>query len=159
MVEIMYTFTATDITGLDTPERQDKFYCAIAFAEKAMNSPEFKAWFMSFNFTQLDSGTDLTQRTREELYEMAMQPVRTSYQLITRHWWQKNSVEGYELPDGSIHDYADFYDTFSIADLGDNLAHEGLHCAGFSHSFEWTADRDSSVPYACGNWVCGFSTK
>jgi hypothetical protein len=55
--------------------------------------------------------------------------------------------------DSGVHTYSDTYDGLSVAGLAGHLVHEGVHALGFSHSFDWSSERDMSYPYAIGNYV------
>lgn len=144
------------VQGLNNPSRKAKFLAAIKAIETVVNDPETKEWFLKQDFKQKG---ELSHLSNEELFQKCMRVVQFNYSVINRSWWKRwSSVIGYTLdnfktkgPD--IFTYKDSYDGFSVSGLSGHLLHEISHLLGFSHTYEWTKDRDYSIPYAFGNYV------
>ena len=125
---------------------------AVENGERIINSEEFKAWFMGFQFSQLEESDDTDGKTNEQLYKQLLVQVDVKYHIERRPWYKRwSTVVGWEDDDG-VHTYSDCFDEMGDGDLANHLAHEGTHAApiNFSHSFNPTFDRDQSLPYAIG---------
>lgn len=144
------------VQGLNTQARKDKFLRAVLSSENAVNSAEFIDWFMAAKFTQLGSHS---HKKNDELLKMLLVPVQFNYSVIHRSWWKRwSSVIGYtqdnfKTKGPDIFTYGDSFDGMSIGGLSNNLTHEICHALNFSHSFEWSKERDKSLPYQVGNAV------
>lgn len=146
-----FSIEILSMKGFNTPERKQKLLAAITLVERRVNSEEFKTWFYEQQFTQLG---DLEEKSKDDLFSMVMRKASFNYYLTPRPWYKRlSSVLGWEEDPTHVYCYANSYDGFSVADTGDNLFHEGLHCLGFSHSYRWVPERDFSLPYSCGHYI------
>lgn len=141
--------------GINSDERFQKLQAAKLFASMAVNSEEFKTWFFSFPFTQLELSSD-SRKSTLELYTKLMRTARFVYYVGKRPWYKRLSdVLGFTNKFG-VHTYSDVYDHFSVAQLAGHLVHESCHVLGYSHTEKWNFQRDNSVAYAVGYFVDGF---
>lgn len=157
------------LKGLDKNKRAEKFSIAVNLAERCVNSSEFENIFLSSEFTQKGERSKLTN---QELLYLCRQTVFLNYYVVPRPFWKRwSSVIGWTVIKetffgptgltgiGSISTYEDKFDQMSVAELASHITHEAVHCppARFEHYFNWSKERDMSLPYRIGaivfNWV------
>ena len=140
-------------------KRAEKLYNAIRHAEEIINnSSHFQGWFLKQKFTQLGA---MKGKTNEEMLELIRREVRVHYSVVYRSWWKRmfSSVVGYtkkitKTPGEDVFTYADSFDAMSLFGLVDHITHEVVcHCNGFTHEYNWSKERDFSVPYLVGKTV------
>lgn len=133
------------------PNPQSRFSNVISTVERAVNSPEFTAWFLDAKFTEIPAEYQGFSSVR--LLKSILKEVGIEYYVIKKKWYQRfSSVIGF-TESNVISTYSDFYFSMSDAELGGHIFHETLHVAGHSHSFNPSNSRNQSLPYQCGNWV------
>lgn len=140
------------LKGLEQEFRAVKFLKAVKAVEAVVNSEEFKEWFIAHPFTQLGENKF---KTREALLDQLLQTVEFVYAVKPRPWYKRySSVIGYTIGN-EITTYRNAYDNMSLPEFCGHLAHELTHCPtiNFSHSVNYTKERDNSLPYAIGNYV------
>jgi hypothetical protein len=74
--------------------------------------------------------------------------------LYTAPWYNKWGTVGYGYP-GQPEIYMNWYyfNSFTIAEVAANVAHEWTHKLGFDHDYDSTARRPYTVPYSIGDIV------
>mgnify|MGYP003423166035 CR=1 FL=1 len=161
----IFAFQFMNLYGIDKNKRAEKLSIAAHQATTAINSDEFELWFLSTVFTQL---TDEQKKlTNSELLNIMRTPVVCDYSVVPKPWYKRwTSVIGWtvftkrflfsigwrSIP--QVTTYSDHFDSMSIAGLSGHLSHElAFHGNGASHSYEWSKQRDLSLPYQCGNWI------
>lgn len=126
---------------------------ACRLLENAINSLEFRDQLLAFNLIQTNNLSNF------DVYTMIMQGSETfrpdvdnEIDLYASMYRSSTSgVIGYTYPnDKLVYINSYFFDQFTEADIGGNLAHEYTHKIGFDHDFNRTSNRDSSVPYYVG---------
>lgn len=166
----MFKYEPVELSGLDKNKRSEKFSMAVNYSEKCLNGDEFKAWFLAQKFKQLG---EFELKTNEELLAILLRPVYCDYYVVARPWYKRfSSVIGWtnmfkrvigalgKQTVAQVSTYSDQFDAMSVSGLAGHLAHEiGAHGNGFSHSFNWVKDRDSSLPYLVGNFVEAWVSK
>lgn len=160
-----FAFQFMNLYGIDKYKRAEKLSIAAHLATEAINSDEFELWFLSTVFTQLSE--EHKKLSNIQLLEILRTPVVCDYSVVPKPWYKRwTSVIGWtvftkrflfsigwkQVPQVST--YTDHFDSMSIAGLSGHLAHElAAHGNGFSHSYEWSKQRDLSLPYRVGNWI------
>lgn len=147
----MFHLYPVELKGLEQEFRAVKFLKAIKLAEEIINSPEFKQWFMAYEFKQL---YDLKFRTKYHLLDMMLVTIKFTYSVVKRPWYKRySSVIGYTIGD-DVHTYRDSYDNMDLPRLVNHIVHEALHCSAvsFSHSVQYTKERDHSLNYTIGDY-------
>lgn len=158
MTEQKLILNPISLSGLSTGQRKIKFISAIQQIEHAINeSHEFEAWFLKQSFTQLYNRKELTNT---EHLKILRQQINFNYSVIKRSWWKRfSSVIGYQTEITrtkgiDVFTYSDSFDNMSVAGLAGHLCHEIVcHGSGYSHDFNWSRERDLSLPYAVGNKI------
>lgn len=153
----MFHLYPISLYGLEKEFRAVKFLRAVKLIEEIINSSEFKLWFMTKDFTQLG---DLKFVSKDLLLERLLVTVQFTYSVVKRPWYKRySSVIGWTVND-DIHTYKDSYDRMSLPELVSHIGHELTHCSQieFSHSFNYTKDRDDSLPYAIGSYLLKAAT-
>lgn len=151
----MFSIDVKEFKGLESEQRMTKFIKAMQHAESAINSIEFMHWFMAFPFEELYLTRD-ENTPKVDLYNRIMQKASIKYGVVKRPWYKSRKVVGYESK-GIIYTYSDYYDSMTLEELADHLAHESVHALGFSHKkYNFSL---KSVPYAVGNFVEKFVGK
>lgn len=146
-----FSIDILEIHGDITPERSRKLVRAIVHAHDAVNSDEFKDFFIKEEFTQVEKRH--SHLDNKDFYKVFIRAVEFNYFIDKRSFWKRFSkVLGWEDAKG-VHTYQDVYDSMSVSALAGHLVHEAAHALGFTHEFNWSPERDYSVPYRVGNWV------
>lgn len=145
------------LTALTNFSAQDenKIRDAAELLERVLNSDELKSQVLAYEFKD-DSGL-----TNEQIYVALMsRVVEFDLELYKPPFWRRWSVVGYTNP-GSPRIYLNryYFNSFELADIAANLAHEWMHKLGFGHDYKPTARRPQSVPYAVGRMVGEIAAK
>lgn len=136
---------------------------AIKYVEEFINSVEFEVLVLNYKFTDSDGFvreyfhyTDLSRAEvlakifsgSEVLNPEADGEADIQIELDTS--WTRNVI-GYTYPTTPWQwIYAKFFRNWSAEEIAGNLMHEYMHKLGFDHEYQYTYDREYSVPYALG---------
>ena len=156
----------------------EKVAQAAQVMERVMNSEEFRQKVLAFQYNGQAqfSNNDLTRNdgtvesnlTNEQIYQAIMDGAEQlkgqtavddhvanlDLVLYTPPWYKKWSVVGYGNPgQPEIFMNSYYFNSFTLADIAGNMAHEWCHKIGFDHDFNRTSRRPYSVPYAIGDLV------
>lgn len=115
--------------------------------EKAVNSPEFKAFVEATKFTQTLDQPKPEQFLQEAIikYTVTPRPLRKRF----------SSVIGYTMYKNQIFTYRNSFNEMSDAELAAHICHEILHTPpfNFTHSVRASKERALSIPYQVGDFV------
>ena len=134
-----------------TEKEKAKHITAMALAEIAINSVEFRDAVLSHRFTSTKMGSqaiyNLIMSGKDKFdpspdYEIDVDPTL---------YYKNNSTVGYTYP-STVRTWINkkFFATYSYASIAGNAIHEAIHNKGFGHS---SAKDHDSVPYFVGYLV------
>lgn len=148
---VRFNVTRTNFSSAQTK----KHIAAIGFAEKVINSLEFKQKLSarktfttsSFNgvqvYDKLMTGEENLQKGKD--YE---------FDITVVMYEENNSTVGYTMA-STIKIWVNnkFFKNYSPGEIAGNAVHEYLHKQGFGHTSNYTKEREFSVPYFVGYLV------
>lgn len=146
---------------------------AAAVMEKVLNSDDFRQAVIGFTYQNkpqfsnneiADAGghTIAHDMTNQQIYDTLMASRETylnntdliahlNLTLYSPPFYKKWSVVGYGYPGKpQIFMNQNYFNSYSVADVAGNIAHEWTHKLGFDHDYNRTPNRPYSVPYAIG---------
>jgi hypothetical protein len=148
-------------SGADTA----KIKQAADIVERVLNSEQFHQAVVNFTYEGEPQFVQNNGLSNEQIYQTLMAGRETyngvddhvanlDLNLYTPPFYKKWSVVGYGYP-GQPEIFMNWYyfDSFSIAEVAGNVAHEWCHKLGFDHDYKRTARRPYSVPYGIGGLV------
>ena len=147
---------------------------------RAWNTEEFKEFVLKFNYehvwytgslwwkqrhSELVRSFYYTDLTKEQVYQKLMDcaedlsPVKDQeIDICIDTYYKNNGVIGYTYPNTKWQWInLKFFKNYTAADVASNFAHEFAHKLGFDHEYNFTNNRQYSVPYAVGykiNEIC-----
>lgn len=159
----MKKFTLNLKTSNFTGKDLQKIIKAGGYVSEFINSEVFKSIVLNFSFTDyngnLKNKFHYTELTNQEVYDKIMSgseiltpesdgEADISIELDTS--WTRNVI-GYTYPTTAWQwIYAKFFRNWSEEEIAGNIFHEYMHKLGFDHEFNYTFDREYSVPYKLG---------
>ena len=124
---------------------------AFILGSSVVESNAFSEWFYDFTFTQLPD--DFKNSDHTALYSSLFKEVTFAYQVVKRPFFKRwSSAIGYTVG-STITTYKNNFDAMEFNEIAAHIIHELTHVLGHSHEFNYSKARDSSVPYAVGNYV------
>lgn len=161
----MFNVNAQGFDGCN-PSQISDIKAAIQMWVACWNSQAFQDGVLNFGYLDPDSGKliqgfyftdDETVTSNRDVFDKIMRNDQASSQCtftVVRKWtWPWSDVIAWTDYDSqTVTLYPKFFDQ-DPQSMANTLSHEaGCHCAGFEHSFDYSAVRDlASVPYAIGN--------
>jgi hypothetical protein len=160
------------LTGFSDADKGKIEQAAQAMSE-ALSSEEFKQAVLSFTYdgkeqfsnNQLADAagrTIATNMSNQQIYDTMMESRETylnntdetahiDLTLYSPPFYKKWSVVGYGYPgQPQIFMNWNYFNSYDIAQVAANIAHEWTHKLGFDHDYNRTARRPYSVPYGVG---------
>ena len=136
---------------------------AVKYVEEFVNSEEFKTLVLNFKFTDYDEviypGFHYTPFTRQGILSTILSGSEVltpesdgeaDIQIELDTSWTLNVI-GYTYPTTPTQwIYAKFFRNWSAEEIAGNIMHEYMHKLGFDHEYQYTFNREFSVPYALG---------
>lgn len=124
---------------------------AFTLGSSIVETNAFNEWFYGFNFTQLPE--NFKSLSKRALYDSLFKEVTFNYQVIKRPFFKRwSSAIGYTVG-STITTYKNNFDAMKANEIAAHIIHELTHVLGHGHAFNYSKERDSSVPYAVGNYV------
>lgn len=165
-----------NITTKDlTAEENRKVNEAVQIAERVLNSDEFRIWCINHSYEKVTVTGKLwwkrtykqkvygfhdTNMTGKQVYDEIMagkevlDPVEDQEADIFLAVDRNKRVIGYTYPNTKWQwVYSWVLDSWGPKDIAGNLIHEWCHKLGYSHEYNYTQNRQHSVPYAVGYYV------
>jgi hypothetical protein len=156
-----------------TPANQSKLDQAAELLLGVLSSEDFRRAILGFTYggreqfssnALSDNSGEVVERdlSNPRVYEALMESRQTyldntdrrihlDLALYSPPWYKKWSVVGYTYPGKPrIYLNRNYFNSYTIAEIAANLAHEWTHKLGFDHDFDRTARRPYSVPYGVG---------
>lgn len=140
-------------------EQEDKMRASLNRLKLVLSSQKFKDRILNHKFNGEFAFNNNNGLTNFEVYEVLMRGAETLDPQVDNEldiditlYYQDNSTIGYTYASSErIWVNNKFFATNSYGSVGANIAHEWAHKLGFGHSFQRTATRKYSVPYAVGS--------
>ena len=143
----------------------EKVNQAADVVEQVLNSTEFQQAVYNHTYNGQKTFANNDNETNPQIYERILKGHETysstddhvaqlDLDLYTPAWYKKWTVVGYGIagqPEIYMNSY--YFNSFSVAEVAGNIAHEWMHKIGFDHDYKRTAQRPYSVPYAVGDIV------
>lgn len=124
---------------------------AFILGSSILESNAFSEWFFDFNFTQISD--EWKTVSTFGLYDSLFKEVTFTYQVVKRPFFKRwSSAIGYTVGN-TITTYKNNFDAMAFNEIAAHIIHELTHVLGHGHAFNYSKERDSSVPYAVGNYV------
>ena len=166
----------SDIAGAD----KAKIRAAAILLGRACNTEEFKDFILNYSYervwytgslwwkvkhTETVNNFHDTTLTNAQVYQKiidgaeVLSPVKDGViNIYVDTYYKNNGVIGYTYPNSKWQWInLKFFRDYTAADVAGNMFHEVLHKYGFDHTFNFTTNRQYSVPYAIGyriNEIC-----
>lgn len=144
-------------TNFDKSE-QAKVDKAIEIIKKVVASSEFRNRVLNFTYNGKKQFVDNNGLTNAQIYQSLLDASEEllpgkdhQMDLELELYYSWTSTVGYTYPDDlRIYMNTKFFDSYTPAEVADNVFHEWTHKLGYDHDSSYSVSRDSSVPYALG---------
>jgi hypothetical protein len=137
---------------------QSKILKAIKVIKKVMSSSEFKQKILEHTFEGERKFLDNKGHSNEEILQIILDgaeelhPIKNGQMDIELELMEsKSKTVGHTYPDTKrIWINRKYFNSFTTAEIANNLFHEWLHKLGYDHASHYSTERNFSVPYAIG---------
>ena len=140
-------------------EQKNKITRAIEIIKKVIRSEEFKRRIIQYASNGRKGFVDNQGLSNEMIYLLILEG-REKVGNTKKNNTMNVELELYYRPTKTIgHTYPDvpriwmnkkYFLKYNAINVANNLMHEWLHKLGFTHSGQWTEEREHTVPYAVG---------
>lgn len=121
---------------------------------RAFQDVRFYNWFLKADFTELGDRNIPNAKLWDKYFaDTSEYPFK--WYIVKRPWYKRFSSVIGQTTGSTVTTYTQIFDNMTPADRAGHLAHELMHVAGFSHSFNSSITRDNSLPYQVGNFIEG----
>jgi hypothetical protein len=140
---------------------QSKILKAIKVIKKVMSSSEFKKRILEHTFEGERKFLDNKGHSNEQILQIILEgaeelhPIKNGQMDIELELMEsKSQTVGHTYPDTKrIWINRRYFNSFTTAEIANNLFHEWLHKLGYDHASHYSTERNFSVPYAIGTLV------
>ena len=155
------TFDVNYVLSNFDRESEDKLLKAIEIIKKVVASNEFRSKVLNFTYKGKKQFFENKGYSNEDIYQLLLDgkedlrpTVDNKMDLELELYYSWTSTVGYTTPgEMKIFLNTKFYNPFTPSEVAGNVFHEWTHKLGFEHATNYSAERDSTVPYAIGNLI------
>lgn len=142
-----------------TPTQALKIQEAVSLIKKVIATKEFRERILNYSYkgklafidNEGFSNQDIYQRILDGAEIIGNTKKNNAMNVELELYNQSTNTIGYTYPNTvRIWMNKKYFTRYTPLKVADNLMHEWMHKIGFSHSTQWSQDRDHSVPYAIG---------
>ena len=145
---------------------QSKIFKAINVIKRIINSNEFKKRILEHTFEGERKFLDNKGHSNEQILQIILDgaeelhPIKNGQMDIELELMEsKSKTVGHTYPDTKrIWINRRYFNSFTTAEIANNLFHEWMHKLGYDHASHYSTERNFSVPYAIGTLVGELAT-
>jgi hypothetical protein len=156
------TFSTGGIKFINlTSAQATKYRRAMEIVRLVVGTQSFRRQVLDYTWNGNKAFVDNRGRTNAQIYQSILDGAETltpsrnnTMDLEVEMYYSNNSTVGYTYANSRrIWVNTKFFNTYTDAQVANNLMHEWLHKLGYGHAQTWSTSRDHSVPYAIGRLV------